>query len=76
MTNFISGESVIREEAGETETEDLFEMANLDPDTTGLTMAVWISPRGNTRHDVRVKVNMMHGYQMTIAAVGVRPILA
>jgi hypothetical protein len=29
MKNFISGDSVIREEVGETETEDLFEMANL-----------------------------------------------
>ena len=57
-------------------TEDLFEMANLYPDTTGLPMTVWISPRGNARHDVRVKVNMTHGNQMTIAntaVVGVRP---
>ena len=76
MKNFIRGESVIREEAGETETEDLFEMANLYPDTTGLPMTVWISPRGNARHDVRVKVNMTHGNQMSIAntaVVGVRP---
>jgi hypothetical protein len=39
-------------------------------------MTVWISPRGNARHDVRVKVNMTHGNQMTIAntaVVGVRP---
>jgi len=55
---------------------DLFEMANLYPDTTGLPMTVWVSPRGNARHDVRVKVNMTHGNQMNIAdtaAVGVRP---
>jgi hypothetical protein len=67
---------VIPEEIVETETEDLFEMANLYPDTTGLPMTVWISPRGNARHDVRVKVNMAHGNQMTIAntaVVGVRP---
>lgn len=55
---------------------DLFEMANLYPDTTGLPMTVWVSPRGNARHDVRVKVNMAHGDQMNIAntaVVGIRP---
>jgi hypothetical protein len=59
----------------EPETE-LFEMANLFPQTTGLPMTVWVSPRGNARHDVRVKVNMTHGNQMTLsntAVVGVRP---
>jgi hypothetical protein len=57
---------------------DLFEMANLYPDTTGLPMTVWVSPRGKARHDVRVKVNMTHGNQMNIAdtaVVGVRPTL-
>lgn len=60
----------------EAETEDLFEMANLYPDTTGLPMTIWVSPRGNARHDVRVTVNMTHGEQMNIAntaIVGVRP---
>ena len=60
----------------ETETEDLFEMANLFPATTGLPMTVWVSPRGNARHDVRVKVNMTHGNQMNAAntaVVAVRP---
>ena len=60
----------------EPETDELFEMANLFPSTTGLPMTVWVSPRGNARHDVRVKVNMTHGNQMTIsntAVVGVRP---
>jgi len=60
----------------EAASEDLFEMANLYPDTTGLPMTVWVSPRGNTRHDVRIKVNMTHGEQMNIsntAVVGVRP---
>ena len=59
-----------------TEAEDLFEMANLYPGTTGLPMTVWVSPRGTARHDVRVKVNMTHGNQMNIAntaVVGVRP---
>ena len=57
--------------------EDLFDMANLYPGTTGLPMTVWVSPRGNAQHDVRVKVNMTHGNRMTIgntAVVGVRPV--
>jgi len=60
----------------ETETEDLFEMANLFPATTGLPMTVWVSPCGNARHDLRVKVNMTHGNQMNAsntAVVAVRP---
>src|SRR5215471_6355496 len=72
----ITGQSAIREKTGEAENEDLFEMANLYPDTTGLPMTVWVSPRGTARHDVRVKVNMTHGNQMSIAntaVVGVRP---
>ena len=51
-------------------------MSNLYPRTTGLPMTVWVGPRGNARHDVRVKVNMTHGNQMSIdntAVVGVRP---
>src|SRR5918997_2641600 len=58
------------------ETEDLYEMANLYPDSTGLPMTVWVSPRGNARHDVRIKVNMTHGDRMDItntAVVAVRP---
>src|SRR5262252_3674208 len=60
----------------ERESDELFEMANLYPRTTGLAMTVWVSPRGNARRDVRVKVNMTHGDQMNIAntaVVGVRP---
>jgi hypothetical protein len=55
---------------------DLFEMANLYPTTTGLPMTIWVSPRGNARHDVRIKVNMAYGNQMSIAntaVVAVRP---
>ena len=58
------------------EADDLFEMANLFPRTTGLPMTVWVSPRGNARHDVRIKINTTHGDQMVIAdtaVVGVRP---
>ncbi len=58
------------------EADDLFEMANLFPRTTGLPMTVWVSPRGNARHDARVKVNVTHGNQMNAAntaVVAVRP---
>jgi hypothetical protein len=60
----------------EPDTDELFEMANLFPRTTGLPMTVRVSPRGNAQHDVRVKVNMTHGDQMNIAntaVVGIRP---
>ncbi len=69
-------QAVAPEEDVELDARDLFEMANLYPDTTGLPMTVWVSPRGNARHDVQVKVNMTHGDQMNIAntvVVGVRP---
>lgn len=70
------GQAFDAEITGEPDARDLFEMANLYPDTTGLPMTVWVSPRGKARHDVRVKVNMTHGNQMDIAntaTVGVRP---
>ena len=66
----------VPDDTGMVEAEDLFEMANLFPRTTGLPMTVWVSPRGNARHDVRVKVHMSHGNQMTVAntaVVGIRP---
>jgi hypothetical protein len=68
--------AVAPEEDVELDVRNLFEMANLYPDTTGLPMTVWVSPRGNARHDVRVNVTMTHGNQMNIAntaVVGVRP---
>jgi hypothetical protein len=56
--------------------DELYEMANLYPRTTGLPMTVWVGPRGNARYDVHVKVNLVDGNQMNIddtAVVGVRP---
>ena len=44
---------------------------------TGLPMSVWVSPRGSARHDLRIKVNMTHGSQMSIdntAVVVLRPV--
>ena len=72
----ITGQAADPEEADASDDRDIFEMANLYPETTGLPMTVWVSPRGTARHDVRVKVNMTHGNQMNIAntaIVGVRP---
>src|SRR5215213_8847281 len=58
------------------DTEDIFHMTNFTPRMTGLPMSVWVSPRGNARHDIRIKVNMSHGRQMSIdntAVVALRP---
>jgi hypothetical protein len=66
----------MQRQAFESDADELFEMANLFQRTTGLPITVWVSPRGNARHDVRVKVNMTHGDHMNIAntaVVGVRP---
>ena len=55
---------------------DLFEMANLYPRDTGLPMTVWVSPRGNARHDARVKVCTTPGDRMdasNTAVVALRP---
>ena len=52
--------------------DELYEMANLYPDETGLPMTVWVSPR----HDARIKVNMTHGNRMTMedtAVLAIRP---
>ena len=58
------------------EERDLFEMANLYPRTTGMPVAIWVSPRGGARHDVRVRVSPGPGDWMDLedaAVVGVRP---
>jgi hypothetical protein len=58
------------------DSDDVFFMTNLSPRMTGLPMSVWVSPRGNARHDVRIKVNMTHGNRMNFddtAVVAVRP---
>jgi hypothetical protein len=56
--------------------EDFFLMANLRPAETGLPMVVWVSERGNARHDVRIKVSQTHGPRIdptNTATVAVRP---
>lgn len=55
------------------ELEDLYEMANLPPSLTGLPFVVWISPKGNARHDVRIKVTKGPKSQPNLASVAIRP---
>lgn len=58
------------------ESRETYEMANLYPSDTGLPMTVWVSPRGRTRHDARVKVCMTPGNRMdttNCAEVAIRP---
>ena len=59
------------------EAEAPYETVNLVPRMTGVPMTVWASPRGQARHDVRVKVNPTHGRQMITrdaVSVTVRPV--
>ena len=35
---------------------DGYAMTNVRPQRTGMPFTVWVSPKGNARHDVRVKV--------------------
>ena len=47
-------------------TDELFEMANLYPGSTGLTRTIWVSPRGNARHGPRIQVCQIPGDRMVI----------
>src|SRR4051794_41065685 len=61
-------------EAVDTDSDLLFEMANLSPKRTGLPFVVWISPRGNARHDVRVKVSAgPRAVPSEMVSVAIRP---
>jgi Domain of unknown function (DUF4160) len=56
------------------EGEDLFEMANLSPKRTGLPFVVWISPKGDAPHDVRVNVSPGPEVQSSeMVSVAIRP---
>jgi hypothetical protein len=53
--------------------------ANLYPDTTGLPMTIWVSPRGTAGHQAKIRVNTTPGNQTSIsntAVIAVRPALA
>lgn len=49
---------------GQEDRTDLYEMANLFPEDTGLPVTVWVSPRGRARHAARVKVSRVAGNKM------------
>lgn len=55
------------------EDEGLFEMANVRPEISGLPFIVWISEKGQARHDVRVKVSPGPRVREFTASVSVRP---
>jgi hypothetical protein len=55
------------------EDEGLFEMANVRPEISGLPFIVWISEKGQARHDVRVKVSPGPRAREFVASVTVRP---
>lgn len=59
--------------ANDADEGELFEMANVRPEISGLPFIVWISERGNARHDVRVKVSPGPRVREFIASVSVRP---
>jgi hypothetical protein len=44
--------------------DELYEMANVYPDDSGLPMTVWVRPRSNERHGPRIKVCTVHGARM------------
>jgi hypothetical protein len=56
--------------------QDWYAEARLRPIDTGLPMTIWVSERGNERHDVRVKVCRVHGLALqwnNAAGIAVRP---
>jgi hypothetical protein len=60
--------------AGEIAGQALFEMANLPPERTGLPFVVFISQRGEARHDVRVKLARgAKAHPSDMITVAVRP---
>lgn len=75
MTARAAKSLVIADDGRRQEEDDLYEMANLFPRTTGLPLTIWVSPRGRARHAARIKVSLTPG-RMDIghtAVVGIRP---
>lgn len=55
--------------------DELFEMANLRPETTGLPFIVWISPGLNSQHDIRIKISRTPRPGPDMTSVALRPSL-
>lgn len=62
-----------QEEAMTEDATPLYEMANLYPQTTGLPVTVWASPKGYARHDLRIKVSTGKRIEADTAVVALRP---
>lgn len=60
-------------QATDTDEGELFEMANVRPEISGLPFIVWISEKGAARRDVRVKVSTGPRAREFAAGVSVRP---
>ena len=59
-----------------TEEDELFWMTNLYPRDTGLPRTIWVSPKGDARHDARIKIASVPGDRMVIgdaAVMSIRP---
>ena len=68
--------ALAQNQADELEEEDGFDLANILPEDTGLSMVVWISDGQGVRHDVRVKISEEHGSRVRTdrwAVMSVRP---
>lgn len=75
LTGRVAKPRVTANDRRDQKADELYEMANLFPRTTGLPLTVWVSPRGRARHDARIKVSLTPG-RMDIthtAVVGIRP---
>jgi len=75
LTGGVNRSRTLARQKRDQDEDDLYEMANLFPRTTGLPMTVWVSPRGRARHVARIRVSLSPG-RMDIgntAVVGIRP---
>lgn len=62
LTKRPAGPARVKHRPANEERGDLYEMANLFPEDTGLPVTVWVSPRG--RHAARIKVCRAPGNRM------------
>jgi hypothetical protein len=45
---------------------NIWEMANIRPNKTGLPMVIWIKPKTTEKHGPRIKVQISHGDKIKI----------
>jgi hypothetical protein len=56
--------------------EGTYDMVNVRPELSGLPFIVWISEKGRSRHDVRVKIAPGPRVRDFVASLSVRPDIA